>query len=85
MADELGIPRERIVFTCFEWKDTFFENNKDFVWHLDDNPMEFKTIQQLGIAAINVKSPSWQRKCSKLIENKLYGRFNQSSPDISKI
>ena len=47
MADALGIPRDRIVFTNWGLKADWFEQfGHDFVWHLDDNREEIGAIAQ---------------------------------------
>lgn len=66
VALKLGIPIKRVIFTNYQFKHTFFENNKDFVWHLDDNPYEFRGIQLLGIAAID-SFGNWKAKCERLL------------------
>jgi hypothetical protein len=66
VAIELGIPLKRVVFTNYQYKFTFFKENLDFIWHLDDNPYEFKPIQTLGIAAID-SFGNWEEKCERLL------------------
>ena len=67
VAKNLGIPIKRCVFTNYKWKATYFENNRDFVWHLDDNYEEHKGIQKCGVASIDVVSGNWMSKCNRLL------------------
>ncbi len=69
-ALELGIPLKRVIFTCYQWKVTFFEKNLDFLWHLDDNGSEFKTIRALGISVVDSYHPKWKITCNKLIKDR---------------
>ena len=43
VAEELGIPEEKIIFTNMEPKYLFFED-KDFAYHFDDLPIEIEEI-----------------------------------------
>ena len=48
MAAQLGIPRDRIVFTNWDIKANWFQQfGSDFVWHLDDNRNEIGHIAQM--------------------------------------
>lgn len=44
VADEVGIPRDRIKFTNMEYKYTFFKGT-DFNWHLDD---DFEDVSRIN-------------------------------------
>jgi hypothetical protein len=72
VVDRLGIPRYHVRFTCMEWKYTYLNGTK-FLWHLDDNPEEFKHARNhdCNITMIQVESGSWKQKCEKLIELRL--------------
>ena len=37
IANKIGIKKENIHFNNMEYKYTFFLNNPNFIWHLDDN------------------------------------------------
>lgn len=67
VALDLGIPLKQVVFTCYEYKAKFFHIERDFIWHLDDNPMEFKKIEKLGIVPIDSLSSNWEEKCEELL------------------
>lgn len=67
VADKLGIPRSRIIFTCSELK---FKAVQDLrvLWHLDDDNMELEQIARYSnIPAIDVKSSKWRGFCEKFI------------------
>ena len=40
ITEKIGISEERLVFTNLRDKFEFFEKNKDFLWHLDDDWIE---------------------------------------------
>ena len=68
IAESIGIPRDRIVFTEHDPKAWWFQNNSDFIWHLDDNPKEIKLIHQLtDVIPISVLSSNWINKCKKFL------------------
>lgn len=69
IADRLGIPRRKIVFTNWEWKSASLLE-KDFVWHLDDCPDTLRHIQAhcRGVRAISAwNTTGWRRKCLKAL------------------
>ena len=65
IADELGISRDHIVFMNMVPKKEFFKDNRDFLFHLDDDAVELITIKYVDV--VDVKSPNWIDKCNKLI------------------
>jgi hypothetical protein len=68
LADNLGIPKTRIVFTNHDPKAWWFVENPNFIWHLDDNTNEIRLIHRLTkIVPISVLSPNWKNKCEKLL------------------
>jgi hypothetical protein len=73
LASELGIPRERIVFTWWNPKAEWFaENGKDFVFHLDDDTVELREIagipesKLVGICCYG--SGNWEQKCERVLQ-----------------
>lgn len=68
VVDRLGIPRWHVRFTCMEWKCTYLKGT-NFVWHLDDNPTEFKMAKQeeVNVPMIDVDSSDWMYKCEDLL------------------
>lgn len=69
VAKQLEIPNDRIHFTNMMNKWRFFED-KDFIWHLDDDWIEVREIDRKtktrGISYFN--SPNWKSKCEKTIQ-----------------
>jgi hypothetical protein len=60
----LSIPREKIVFTNFNGKETFFQNNQDFVFHLDDDPQELLFINSTtNVKVIDSDVITWKEDC----------------------
>lgn len=68
VVDKLGIPRWHVRFTCMQWKSTYLKGT-NFVWHLDDNPTEFKMAKQeeVNVPMIDVDSSDWMYKCEDLL------------------
>lgn len=74
VAKALGIPNSNIVFTNMTWKVDYFMNNKDFLFHVDDNLTEVKAIH--GKAKVKTFScwgtnGTWYNKALKLATNYL--------------
>lgn len=69
IAEILGIPKDHIHFTNGAPKADYFEENPDFLLHLDDDIKEFKPIQtRTKVTAISCWSnPNWEHKCNKLV------------------
>jgi hypothetical protein len=71
IANKLGIPPERIIFTNMADKaDTILERD-DFnpIWHLDDDYIELNVIhKKTNTKAFSVVSSSYKKKCNKLLE-----------------
>jgi hypothetical protein len=70
IVDNLGILRNKIVFTNMDDKYKFFEN-KDFIFHLDDDHIEIALIKHyLKLNVINhITQKDWKEICEKLLEN----------------
>lgn len=68
VAEELGIPTERIHFTNFVDKSEFLKD-KDFVWHLDDNDQEILTIKHSSTKVKGIWSLSgdYEYTCNELL------------------
>ena len=71
-AAELGIPRERIVFTWHEFKATWFkQHGRDFVFHLDDDTTELRELRGYVPSIMAVccyGSGIWQSECLRALE-----------------
>ncbi len=69
IADRIGIPRNQIQFCNMRDKYHFFQD-KDFLWHLDDDAWEVGQINRLTkTKAINLSSSHpWKHKCERIIQ-----------------
>lgn len=67
------IPYGRIHFTNGEYKSEFFKDHPEFVFHLDDDYMELKSIQRnTKVKAISCSgTPNWVHKCNTIVEKEL--------------
>ena len=65
IADELGISRDHIVFMNMVPKKEFFKDNRDFLFHLDDDAVELATIKYVDV--VDVENPNWIYRCDELI------------------
>jgi hypothetical protein len=73
VAKEIGIKKENIHFTNFNFKWNFFKDNPNFVWHLDDNYIE----QQLMFAN-GCKTPCIIHKYGDYFENSCDNLLNEN-------
>lgn len=70
LAEEFGIPTERIVFTEKKLKSSWFINNNDFLFHVDDDHTEVMSINNLTkVKGINCLYPYWKQEAIKLLRN----------------
>lgn len=71
VADSVGIPRDKIVFTEHVDKIIYLKG-KEFVFHLDDDVEELIAIMQSGdlCKPINVEHMDWEQDCNKLLNLK---------------
>jgi hypothetical protein len=73
LAEKLGIPRERIVFTWWKDKALWFEKNGlDFAFHLDDNHLELRSLNCIKgpVGICNFSSGTWRQKCERALAKK---------------
>jgi hypothetical protein len=70
VADKLGIPDERIVFTNLKPKSLFFNStDKRFTAHLDDDVIEVEDIVKNGkTIAICVDNRHWDETIKRLFK-----------------
>ena len=67
-ALKMGIHNDNIHFCNFDYKEVFFKDNLDYLWHLDDDSYDCQLINQLGLKAIDhILSSDWLRQCDELI------------------
>lgn len=68
VAKKCGIPMEHVHYTNMQDKYKYFYENKDFLWHIDDDLVELNEINEFTTTkAIYVKD-MWKSLCNKLIE-----------------
>lgn len=70
VAQELGIPKSRIMFTNMEEKWLFFNRNKrlEFLFHLDDDPVELGAISRnTKVKAISCLSGTYRQKANNVL------------------
>jgi hypothetical protein len=70
IAEELGIPKERIIFGCFKDKWEIIKEMKGFdpVFHLDDDYIEINGINRhTWTKGVSVISSKYKNKCNKTL------------------
>lgn len=76
IADECGIKRDNIKFTCMESK-CFFLEGKDFAFHLDDDDIELMDILQNNkftgdeCFPVHVEHFEWKETCRNILNKNL--------------
>lgn len=67
VANELGIPKSKVIFTNYEDKAEHLTD--DFIWHLDDDWIELNEInRQRKTVGVSVFGNSvWKQKCLKIL------------------
>ena len=68
VADEIGIARKHIIFMNMQPKKKFFKDNRDFIFHIDDDAVELMTIKYVNV--VDSLNGNWRELCEDLI-NKL--------------
>ncbi len=64
----LNLDLSKVTFTNGELKWQYFNNNSDFIWHLDDDPIELNKINSLTkIKGISCLGSNYIYKCNKLL------------------
>jgi hypothetical protein len=73
VADRCGISRDHIKFMNMAYKSEFFLENEGFLWHLDDDYVECREINQntKTVAVSCANGSNWRHKCERLIKKKL--------------
>lgn len=68
VAENLGIPKERVHFTNREDKWHYLKG-KNFIWHLDDDWVENRLINTNteSIAISSFGNPNWKGKCERIL------------------
>ena len=72
VVDDLKIPRKNIQFMNMKDKASYFKNNPDFLFHLDDDWLELAEIRKFtNVPAINCfGNENWKEECEKALKNK---------------
>jgi len=72
VADECGIKKENIKFTCAESKSIFIKD-KGFIFHLDDDDIELMDILESRdkCRPIHVDHFEWKETCRNILKNNL--------------
>jgi len=76
VAEECGIKKENIQFTCMESKSIFLEG-KGFIFHLDDDDIELMDILENNKFAsnkcfpVNVEHFEWKETCQNILKKSL--------------
>ena len=65
IAEEVGIDKEHIVFMNMTPKKNFFIDNRDFLFHLDDDFLELATIKYVN--TVDVLNNNWKDLCNNYI------------------
>jgi hypothetical protein len=70
VAESLGIPQDRIIFTNGGLKKDYFRQFSDFIFHLDDDWIELHEIEiHTDVKAIPVFGNSdWEQECYNAIQ-----------------
>jgi len=72
VAEDCGIKKENIQFTCMESKSIFLKD-KGFVFHLDDDDIELMDIFESkdSCRAIHVDHFEWKETCQNILNKNL--------------
>ena len=66
--ERLGIPKEHIHFNNMEYKHTFFKENDNFIFHLDDNDEEYRFMRNFKTPFVLVHQFGWKEKCEEILK-----------------
>ena len=72
VAEDCGIKKENIHFTCMESKSIFIKN-KGFVFHIDDDVDELMAIlnSKDSCKTVNVDHFEWKETCKNILQKNL--------------
>ncbi len=71
-AVQLGIPKEKIVFTSWVWKYNWLNENLDVILHLDDSFQEINNILRYSkTLPISVHSSNWFHKIKRILKTNI--------------
>jgi len=66
ISNKIGIKDDNIHFTDFKPKYTFFKENEDFLFHLDDDNIEVNEINNFSKVKAIYLDENWKINCKKL-------------------
>ena len=77
IAEEVGVPKEKIVFTNMLSKWIYFENHPEFIWHLDDDWEEnTQILKHTKVKAISAfGNPNWKQKCERVLRKAMINKI----------
>jgi hypothetical protein len=67
IAEILNISRKKIHFTDYKPKSSFFEENEDFLFHLDDDHVEIEEITHSTKVNAILLDDNWKENILKLL------------------
>ena len=72
VAEDCGIKKENIYFTCMVSKSVFLKD-KGFIFHLDDDDIELMDILETkdGCRPIHVDHFEWKETCKNILKKSL--------------
>jgi hypothetical protein len=72
VAEDCGIKKENIQFTCMDSKSNFLKD-KGFIFHLDDDDIELMDILESkdSCRAIHVDHFEWKETCQNILKKSL--------------
>lgn len=76
IAEELGIPEDRIIFTNMELKADVIGTDNGFLWHLDDCTLEVNELLEVGEVTpiLRFIENDWESQCNAILNRAdLYG------------
>jgi hypothetical protein len=77
VAEECGIKKENIHFTCMESKSLFLKG-KGFIFHLDDDAIELMDIlesnqsTEIKCFPVNVEHFEWKETCKEILQKNMF-------------
>jgi len=68
ITDKLNIDRKKIHCVSYSLKHIFFQTHNDFVFHLDNDELEVREINQYTKVKGVLFDADWKENCLKLIK-----------------
>ena len=68
VADEVGISRDNIIFTCYKNKSDFLDDS--FLWHLDDDVIELSFVKtDTNVYPVCIyNNQNWREDCENFFK-----------------